>query len=453
MFDIFKGSRFKLYLVGGSVRDRLLGMTPVDHDYATDGKPHDIIDFLTERGIKVIPTGVAFGTVTAIHPATGEKAEITTFRSAETYRRGSRHPIVAFGRTIEEDLQRRDFTMNAMAIDADGRLIDPFDGSTAIEQRIIDTPGDPNSSFIDDPLRILRAYRFSAKLGFLIARRIRRAARNLADELSVVSAERKYRELTGLLVSESGKAAADALDMMKRDGVLMRVLPELENMFVIDGLKQGKYHHLDAWQHTLKVLENVPPQATVRWAALLHDAAKGLVRTTDDSGEPHFHRHEIVGETLVNSIADRLRFPRSKRKTVAFLVRNHMRPVLYRKDWGNSAVRRLIRDSGDQLENLLLLAEADILAHEESYVRHGLEGLEELRGRILDQDPGRIIPADMGHRLSALGFEGPVIGRILDRLEDMAADGLLPEDPTVDQCFSALWEYQAGKSAKEIRSS
>ena len=442
MFDIFKDSEFSLYLVGGSVRDQLLGISPGDSDYATDGRPGDVIDFLAERGVKVIPTGVPYGTVTAIHPVTHEKAEITTFRASEVYRRGSRNPRVEFGSSIEEDLSRRDFTMNAMALDSKGNLIDPFGGRKALEESLIDTPGDPFNSFADDPLRILRAYRFAAKLGFRIADRIRRASRDLSGELATVSAERKYKELTSLLTSFDGTGAANSLDMMKQDGVLMKVIPELENLFVIDGLKQGKYHDCDAWHHTLKVIAEVPPIGDLRWAALLHDAAKGLVRRTDSQGEPHFHRHEIEGETLAGSVAERLRFSRARRKAVVLLVRNHMRPVLYNSEWSNSAVRRLMRDVEDQLDNLLLLAKADIKAHAPQHVDDALSSLNELMERIKAQDTGRIIPAEMGHRLSALGFEGPVIGRIISMLEDMAADGILPENPTVDQCFSALWDNQ-----------
>ena len=449
MFDIFKDSKFSLYLVGGSVRDQLLGLSPGDSDYATDGHPGDVIDFLTDKGVKVIPTGVSFGTVTAIHPVTHEKAEITTFRASEVYRRGSRKPMVEFGSSIEEDLSRRDFTMNAMAMDAHGDLIDPFGGRKALEESLIDTPGNPFVSFSDDPLRILRAYRFSAKLGFRIAERIRRASRDLSGELASVSAERKYKELSGLLTAFDGTGVANSLSMMKQDGVLMRVIPELEYLFVIDGLRQGKYHDCDAWHHTLKVVAEVPPIGDLRWAALLHDAAKGLVRRVDSEGVPHFHRHETEGEILANSVAERLRFSRGQRRAVALLVRNHMRPVLYDAQWSNSAVRRLIRDSGDQLENLLLLAKGDIRAHTPDYVEDGLSRLEELRERIKVQDTGRIIPVEMGHRLSALGFEGPVIGRILGMLEDMAADGILPEHPTVDQCFSALWDNQVSSEIED----
>lgn len=449
MFDIFRNSEFSLFLVGGTVRDRLLGIPPGDCDYATDGRPQDVIDFLSEKGVKVIPTGVPFGTVTAIHPVTGQKAEITTFRASEVYRRGSRNPMVRFGDTIEEDLRRRDFTINAMAMDEDGNVIDPFGGRKALTESVIDTPGNPNTSFSDDPLRILRAYRFAAKLGFRIAQRVRRAARDLSFELETVSAERKYKEITGLLASFDGTGVANALDMMKQDGVLMRVIPEMENLFVLDGLKQGKYHDSDAWHHTLQVVAEVPPSADLRWAALLHDCGKGLVRRVDTEGEPHFHRHDTEGEVLVSSVAERLRFSRARKRAVALMVRNHMRPVLYDPSWTNSAVRRLIRDSGDQLQNLMILAEADIKAHSPEHAGESLERLAELRERLAQQETGRIIPDDMGHRLKALGFEGPVIGRILDMLEDMAADGILPENPTVDQCFSALWDNQKDEAGEQ----
>ncbi|MCK5841652.1 MAG: HD domain-containing protein [Candidatus Sabulitectum sp.] len=442
MFDIFKEAGYSLYLVGGAVRDRFLGVSPGDMDYATDASPVDVIDFLTETGIKVIPTGIRYGTVTAISPETHEKAEITTFRCSEVYRRGSRFPSVEFGGSIQEDLKRRDFTINAMAIDSSGELIDPCGGMKDLKKKVIDTPGEPDEAFLDDPLRILRAYRFAAKLGFSIAERVRQSARTFSEELASISPERKYKEITGLLAVKDGRRAAEALSLMKQDGVLLKVIPELEHLFVIDGLKQGKYHTGDAWQHTLDVVAQVPPVAILRWAALLHDSGKGLVRQIDEHGEPHFNGHEVQGEEIVNSVTERLRFSRADKKALAVLVRNHMRPVLYRSEWGNSAVRRLMRDAGDQMENLFILAEADIKAHKPDYVGRSLKALEELRERAAGQICGRILPAEMGQNLQAMGFEGPVIGTILRMLEDMAADGILPENPTVDQCFSALWDRQ-----------
>ncbi|MCK5786701.1 MAG: HD domain-containing protein [Candidatus Sabulitectum sp.] len=443
MFDIFEKAGHSLFLVGGAVRDRMLGVSPGDTDYATDASPGDVIEILSETGIKVIPTGVRFGTVTAIDPETHEKAEITTFRNSEVYRRGSRFPSVEFGGTIQEDLMRRDFTINAMAVNSSGELIDPCGGMKDLNKEIIDTPGDPDSAFLDDPLRILRAYRFAAKLGFSIAERVRQSARVYSTELSTISPERKYKEFTGILAVEDGRKAAETLAMMKQDGVLLKVIPELEDLFVIDGLKQGKYHNSDAWHHTLDVVAEVPPVAILRWAALLHDSAKGLVRQVDEKGEPHFHGHEVHGEIIVNSVTERLRFSRADRKALSVLVKNHMRPVLYSTEWKSSAVRRLMRDVGDQLENLFLLAEADIKAHKPDYVKRSLESLRELHDRTEEQSRGRILPADMGHNLQAIGFEGPVIGTILRMLEDMAADGVLPENPTVDQCFSALWDRQS----------
>jgi len=453
MFDLFEKAGHSLFLVGGSVRDRMLGLAPGDLDYATDALPGDVADILSETGIKIIPTGLAFGTVTAIDPRTHEKAEITTFRSSEIYRRGSRHPRVQFGKSIEDDLLRRDFTINAMAIDSRGELIDPCGGLNDIHRGIIDTPGDPDSAFTDDPLRILRAYRFAAKLGFTIAERVRKSARNYSLELSTISVERKYKELTGILSADDGRRSADALSLMKQDGVLMRVLPELENLFVIDGLKQGKYHCSDAWQHTLEVVAQVPPIAVLRWAALLHDSAKGLVRTVDAEGEPHFYGHEIEGEKIAYSVSERLHFSRADRRALGVLVRNHMAPVQYRPEWGNSAVKKLMRNASDQLSNLFLLAEADTKAHAPAFLKQSLDSLTELIGRTRMLDTGRIIPPEIGQNLTAMGFEGPVIGRVISMLEDMAADGILPENPTVDQCFTALWDRQSKLLNKDSRNS
>ncbi len=452
MYDVFEKAGHSLFLVGGAVRDRLLGIPQSDVDYATDAQPGAVIDILSDTGIKVIPTGIRYGTVTAIYPGTHGKAEITTFRSSEVYRRGSRFPSVEFGGTITQDLKRRDFTINAMAIDSSGKLIDPCGGKRDLEKKLIDTPGNPDTAFLDDPLRILRAYRFAAKLGFSIAERVRQSARNFSTELSTISAERKYKEFTGILTVEQGERTVEALSMMKQDGVLLKVVPELEHLFVIDGLKQGRYHTGDAWHHTLEVVSQVPPVAVLRWAALLHDSAKGLVRYVDENGEPHFHGHERLAEKIANSVAERLRFSRVDKRALSVLVKNHMRPILYRSNWKNSAVRRLMRDVDDQIENLFVLAEADIKAHTGEYVEKSLKSLQELKERVSRQNMGRIIPAEMGQNLHAMGFEGPVIGTILRMLEEMTDDGILPANPTVDQCFSALWDKQS-KMLKESEQS
>ncbi len=442
MFDIFNNAGYQLFLVGGAVRDKLLGIPAGDLDYATDATSADVIDLLSEHGIKVIPTGVRFGTVTAISSQTNEKIEITTFRKKEEYPRKSRFPSVIFGDSIHEDLIRRDFKINAMALCSDGKLIDPYGGQEDLKKKIIDTPRDPYSAFIDDPLRILRAYRFAAKLGFSIADHVRDAVRATASELSTISAERKYKELTGLIVVPDGKKVSATLTLMKEDGVLTEVLPELKGLVSLEGVKQGKYHYADAWQHTLDVIANIPPIAILRWAALLHDAGKALTYSVDDNGESHFYKHEQEGELLAESVANRLRFSKVDRQNLCLLVRNHMRPIFYKSDWGNSAVKRLMSDMHGEIENLLLLAEADAKAHKPEFVPDALLQLKKLRKRISEQKIGRILPIEMGKQLAVVGFEGPIIGKILQQLEDMVIDGTLPENPTIDQCFTALWDNQ-----------
>lgn len=442
MFDIFKNAGYQLFLVGGAVRDKLLGIPAGDLDYATDATSADVIDLLSEHRIKVIPTGVPYGTVTAISSQTHEKMEITTFRKKEEYPRKSRLPSVVFGDSIEEDLIRRDFKVNAMALDNNGKIIDPYGGQEDIRRKIIDTPGDPNRAFTDDPLRILRAYRFAAKLGFTISNRVREALRANASELSTISAERKYKELTGLLVVPDGKKVSSVLALMKEDGVLIEVIPELKALISLQNIKQGKYHYADAWQHTLDVITHIPPVAILRWSALLHDSGKGLVYSVDENDEPHFYKHEQEGERLAEALAERLRFSKVDKQNLCLLVRNHMRPVFYQPDWGNSAVRRLMSDMHGEIENLLLLAEADAKSHKQEFVQGSLLKLKELRKRVSEQKIGRILPLEMGKQLAAIGFEGPIIGKILQQLEDMVLDGALSENPTIDQCFTTLWNNQ-----------
>ena len=431
LFRLFEDAGEELYLVGGFVRDHLLGRRSCDLDLATSALPEQTASILETAGLKVIPIGIKFGTIGTLLP-TGDgriEAQITTFRRRESYRKGSRHPAVVFGRTLKDDLIRRDFTINAMAMDRAGDVIDPLDGMKDLRAGLIRTPLDPLVTFAEDPLRMLRAFRFAAVLGFALDPLIMQAVRELNQEILTVSRERWKAEMDGMLSASDGSALAEALQMMRKSGLLGEILPELNSLFELDGLPQGPAHNSDVWGHTLDVLSLLPVSDPVtRWAALLHDLGKPPTRTVDADGVPHFRAHETTGADIAGEICDRFRFSKKDRVRVCLLIRNHMRPVLYSSEWTDRAVRKLILDSGEGLKQLLDLAEADIAAHTEDYAAEGLPNLAELRKRtevISNSETGeRILPKELGETLSRRGH-GKETGVILRNLEELIRTGVL----------------------------
>lgn len=438
--DIFAGAGYRLYIVGGCVRDRLLGVPPGgDIDLSTDAVPEEVRPLLEKAGFGVLDIGIEFGTLTARDSGTGEMCEITTLRTGERYFPGSRHPKVTFGNDIFDDLARRDFTVNAMAVDENGCLIDPLGGERDLSLRLLRTPGDPGVSFREDPLRILRAFRFMATLGFSVERATAEALRSHASELSHVAAERKQKEMNLLLQAPGGNLPG-TLNSMLETGVLLQLLPGLSGLVSLRGEPQGRHHSLDAWEHTLLVVRNTPPEPVLRWAALFHDAGKAAVRTIGPDGEPHFRGHERAGSELVLAAAESLRFSRAWRRAVAFLVLSHMRPVLYTSDWSDGAVRRLACSSGGNLELLLALAEADVRAKAPETVRDGLERLSELRER-LGRMPAenRLLAKGTGRALrDIMGLSGKRLAEAVGRLEEAVLSGELPPRADPELCVSFL---------------
>jgi poly(A) polymerase len=437
----FRSAGTPLFLVGGAVRDRLRGIASKDLDYATAATPSQTKEILRRAGFPVIPIGEAFGTIATLiqdddpsdSPAEARsgdgrrQVEITTFRTAESYRKGSRHPQVSFGTSLEMDLGRRDFTVNAMALDDDGKLVDPFQGAEHLEQKILVTPSPAHEIFAEDPLRMLRAARFLSQLGFKEAPEVRAGIVARAGDILTVSRERWKQELDKLLVGESAPAG---LRFLAETRLLSFLLPELHAMLLMTGRSQGRYHSKDIWEHTLKVVEGAPRRAGVRWAALLHDVAKPQTRT-EDEGEVHFLQHAELGAEMFDGIAERLRFGRDERRRVRFLIAAHLRPNLYQKTWSDSAVRRLAEDAGDYLEDLLALSQADITSANPNRVAAGLRNVGELRGRIegLRQAEALLpkLPTGLGNQISeALGVPlGPEIGRLRDSLLEAIREGTL----------------------------
>jgi poly(A) polymerase len=361
----FAESGHSLYLVGGSVRDALLGRLAADRDIdlATDARPAQVTDLLRGWAESVWETGIAFGTVGAA--ARGYQVEVTTFRS-DVYRRHSRKPEVRFGERLEDDLVRRDFTVNAMALPLPlgtaAGLIDPFGGLADLDAGRLDTPGAPEGSFDDDPLRMLRAARFRSELGFSVAPRVVAAIAAMSGRIEIVSAERIRDELSKLLLGGQPRLG---LTLLTDTGLAActAVLPELPALRLeID----EHHHHKDVYEHTLTVLDQAiarepsGPDLTLRWAAVLHDVGKPKTRWLRPDGKVAFHHHEVVGASMARDRLTALRYPRSLVEDVARLVELHLRFHGYGGgQWTDSAVRRYVRDAGPLLDRLHLLVRSD----------------------------------------------------------------------------------------------
>jgi len=417
----------QLYLVGGSVRDLLLGRPRQDLDLATDARPEETKAILRQlRPDALYTVGEKFGTIGAVF--NGHRVEITTFRS-EQYTPGSRKPEVDFGTSLEGDLSRRDFTINAMARNlTTGEIIDPFGGLKDLEAGLIRAVGDPDTRFAEDPLRLLRAVRFAAELGFTIDPATAAAIRRQAHRLQEVSRERIAEELNRILLSPRPGLG---IRLLVELGLLAHIVPEVLEML---GMPQDRGRYKDVFTHTLAVVENVPPNLVLRWAALLHDIAKPRTISFDEKGEVSFIGHELVGEQMTREILRRLRFDNRTIKKVAKLVRMHLRPNQYGPDWTDSAVRRLVREAGDDLEELLILSRADVTSARPARRRAARTRVDELERRIRELAERERIealksPLD-GHELMAMfGLgPGPWIRPIKDYLQELVIEGQLAPD-------------------------
>lgn len=438
LFELFRGAGQELYLVGGAVRDHLRGVALEDLpdlDFATSAPPDESARILREGGLPVFTVGSRFGTVGTILGGGGRRREVqvTTFRG-EVYVNGSRKPRVTFGTDLQADLARRDFSINAMAMTADRRLVDPYGGRLDLEQGVLRTVGDPRTIFREDPLRTLRAARFISTLGVRPEPEVVEVVRELAAEILSVSRERWLLEMNRLL---AGSGVEAALGFLADTGLLAHLLPEAQAMVEFQA-SQGRYHHKALWPHTVAVVGQAPPRVAVRWAALLHDAGKVTTRSVDDAGEVHFLGHESAGTALVDDVARRFRFDRDLWHRVRTLVLMHQRPALYDGTWTDAAVRRLIRDAGELLEDLLDLSRADVTSHRPGVREKVLARLTELQARAAElirlEGEGPLVPKGIGREIMLrLGIEaGPEVGRVKDRLEQAVLDGRLPRNGPIE---------------------
>lgn len=423
IYEIFQKEKGEIFLVGGSVRDMLMKKELTDFDFATSFLPQKTKEVLNKNKIKTFPVGWAFGTVGAI--IDGKEIHITTYRKKETYRSRNRKPTVEFGQSLEEDLKRRDFTINALAISPKGKIIDPYNGSRNMEEKLICTPSSPNESFEDDPLRILRAFRFQSQLGFRIGTATYKAIKRNAFRIMYVSEERIQEEMNKLLL---GDFVAKALADMMEATVLNFFIPEL---YPLKNLHQeGNHHHKDVWMHTLKVIKNTPKEEILRWAALLHDIAKPYVKVEEKKGI-HFYRHEELGSKMAYSILSRLKFPKSWKEDISFLIVKHMRANLYTREWTDSAVRRFIRETGNRLDKILTLSRCDITSYRKEKVKEKLKLLDELGERIKALKSVKELKCPISGDEIMKKFKlssGPMIGKIKDSIMNEIIEGHLPQD-------------------------
>jgi poly(A) polymerase len=436
----FIAAGYRLYLVGGTVRDARLGRPHEDVDFATDATPDVTKGIVAPRAGAVWLQGIEFGTVGA--DVDGIRMEITTFRT-EKYEPGSRHPEVMFESDISADLSRRDFTINAMAIELPGReLIDPFGGVEDIDRRLIRTPGSPQDSFTDDPLRMLRAFRFASQLEFHIDQPVLEAVAALKQLIETVSAERIREELVRLLV---GKAPANALKLADATGLTDLFLPELGSL----KLQQDPVHrHKDVFHHTLAVLERTDPDPILRLAALFHDVGKPKTRRIGPDGVS-FHHHEVVGAQMAEKRLRALRFDNATIHAVSEIIRLHHRFHTYALGWTDSAVRRYVKDAGPLLGQLDKLVRADCTTRNAAKARELARRMDELEERIGElaqrEELDRMRPElDGGQIMAYLGAEpGPVVGDARDYLLEVRLDeGEIGEDAAYDRLDA--WARERG---------
>jgi poly(A) polymerase len=409
----------RAYLVGGSVRDSLLDREIGDVDIATDARPDAIEAALRSWADAVWLQGQRFGTIGC--EKDGERFEVTTFR-ADVYRPESRKPEVTFSDDIVTDLSRRDFTVNAMAIALDDpTLVDPFDGLPDLAARRLRTPLSPEVSFDDDPLRMLRAARFVATLGFAPVPEIIAAIGDMRERLSIVSAERVRDELSKLLLAED---PSPGLWLIARTRLADEFLPELNAM----QLEQDPIHrHKDVLAHTIAVVAKTSPRLKLRLAALMHDVGKPRTRGFGPQGVT-FHHHEVVGARIARERLTALRYPTEVIDDVTKLVELHLRFHTYAMGWTDSAVRRYVRDAGDLLDDLNELTRSDCTTRDARKADALARRMDELEARIAElreqEELARIKPPLDGRQvMEFLGVApGPIVGRALTFLLDLRLD-------------------------------
>jgi|TARA_B100001094_G_scaffold330305_1_gene395202 poly(A) polymerase len=447
----FADAGWEIALVGGPVRDALVGRLSfeTDLDFTTNAQPEQIVELLEGWAEAVWDVGIRFGTVGA--RIDGREVEITTYRS-ESYDAQSRKPEVAFGNNLADDLARRDFTMNAMAVTLPSmEFVDLFDGIVDLAARRIRTPGTAQSSFDDDPLRMMRAARFASQLDATVDADVVDAMSAQAERISIVSAERVREEFSKIVMSDHPRVG---LTLLVDTGIADIVLPELPLLRLE---ADEHHHHKDVYEHTLTVLEQAitlesvheptcEPDLTLRLAALLHDIGKPKTRKFEDGGRVSFHHHEVVGARMTKKRMRELRFPNDLTDDVAKLVELHLRFHGYGTgEWTDSAVRRYVRDAGDQLVRLHKLTRADSTTRNRKRaqaLQSAYNDLEQRIERLSEEEELAAMRPDLDGAkiMEVLGIPpGPLVGEAYNFLLGLRLDrGPLDEEQAVE-ALRAWW--------------
>ena len=450
--DRFAAAGHEIALVGGPVRDVLLGRFGPEHDldFTTDARPERILEILDGWADAVWDVGIRFGTVGARRA--GRELEITTYRT-EIYDPDSRKPEVEFGDSLEGDLHRRDFTVNAMAMRLPMmEFVDPYKGVSDLATRTLRTPGTPHQSFDDDPLRMMRAARFSSQLEFDIDDDVTAAMTTMAERISIVSAERVREEFMKLVMSDYPRRG---LRVLVDTGIADYVLPELP---LLQLEEDEHHHHKDVYEHTLTVLEQAMeletahqpatgPDPVLRLAALLHDIGKPRTRKFEDGGRVSFHHHEVVGARMTKKRMQAMRFSNDMIDDVSQLVELHLRFHGYGTgEWTDSAVRRYVRDAGDQLVRLHKLTRADSTTRNQrraAALQRAYDSLEERIAVLTEQEEMAAIRPDLDGAaiMEILGIgPGPMVGKAYNFLLELRLDHgpLSTKDATA--ALTTWWE-------------
>jgi len=447
----FKAAGFKLALVGGPVRDAILGRLGNDLDFTTDAHPKDCEKILNKWADSVWDIGAAFGTVA------GKKGditvEITTYRS-ESYNLDSRKPNVEFGKTIEADLSRRDFTINAMALELtteEPTFIDLYNGVNDLQNKLIKTPGKPEDSFSDDPLRMMRAARFISQLNFEIDPAVVAAIKSMAGRLEIISAERIRDEFIKIMMSDNPR---QGITLLVESGLAEVFLPEIPKLKLeID----EHHHHKDVYEHSLTVLEQAialearvgGPNLTLRLAALLHDIGKPKTKELIAGGGVSFHHHEVVGARMGKERMKKLRFDNHIINDVAQLIFLHLRFHGYGNgEWTDSAVRRYVRDAGELLTHLHLLTRADCTTRNQKKAEGLAKIYDQLEARIAllmeQEELNKIRPDLSGEQIMEILKikPSPAVGKAYDFLLELRLEhGPLGEEKAKQELLN-WWKVQ-----------
>lgn len=414
IFTVLKYGGYEAYIVGGAVRDHILQKEIKDYDFTTNAKPNDVISLFRELGYRVVPTGIEFGTVTVM--IGGEGFEITTFRTDGEYINGRKPEDVTFSKTLESDLQRRDFTMNSLVYTPGIGILDLFGGMKDMENKSLVAVGEADKRISEDYLRALRAIRFSNKYEMVIEESLEKAIRSHLPMLKLISKERIFAEVTKTLISAKGELVyADLLAE-----ILYEVFPEFKASF---GITQNHpYHTATVGGHTLKVVASTPPVDYLKWAALLHDMGKLEAKVTDENGIDHFPGHHEISTIIAERVLKSLKAPNRFIDKVKVLILSHDRQI----EPTAKSVRKLIASVGsDNVLDVLALKKADIMGQSSDFISR-LEDLDKIAEIFNSMDNPSVNVKDLaidGKDLITLGFKtGPAIGDVLNKLLQAVID-------------------------------